>query len=147
MSIVIRMSRLGRTNRAHFRLGVYPKRSRRDGPAIELLGHYDPRSDDAAKKITFDAERIQYWAGKGAEVSSAVRLFLNKAGVKLPAKKSNKPNLRSRRAKAKKAGGQAPKAAAPKAAPKAPAAKPAGGAPKAGGSGPQAGGAGTKKGS
>lgn len=133
MSIVIRMSRLGRTNRAHFRLGVYPKRSRRDGPAIELLGHYDPKSGDEAKKISFDAERIQYWAGKGAEVTAAVRLFLNKAGVKLPAKKSNKRNLRSVRAQAKKSGGAA-QAAAPKA--KKAAAKPAagkpGGAPKGG---------------
>jgi small subunit ribosomal protein S16 len=134
MSIVIRMSRLGRTNRAHFRLGVYPKRSRRDGPAIELLGHYDPKSGDETKKISFDAERIQYWAGKGAEVTDAVRVFLNKAGVKLPAKKSNKRNLRSTRAQAKKAGG-APKAAAPKAAKpdaskKAAASKPA--APKGG---------------
>ena len=131
MSIVIRMSRLGRTNRSHFRLGVYPKRSRRDGPAIELLGHYDPRAGDE-KKITFDAERIQYWAGKGAEVTDAVRMFLNKAGVKLPAKKSNKPNLRSVRAKRNKAAGGAPKAAKP-----AKAAKPS----KSGG------GAGTKKGS
>jgi small subunit ribosomal protein S16 len=131
MSIVIRMSRLGRTNRSHFRLGVYPKRSRRDGPAIELLGHYDPRAGDD-KKITFDAERIQYWAGLGAEVTPAVRMFLNKAGVKLPAKKSNKPNLRSVRAKRNKAAGGAPKAAKP-----AKAAKPS----KSGG------GAGTKKGS
>jgi small subunit ribosomal protein S16 len=115
MSIVIRMSRLGRTNRAHFRLGVYPKRSRRDGPAIELLGHYDPRAGDE-RKISFDAERIRYWAEKGAEVTDAVRLFLNKAGVKLPARKSNKRNLRSVRAQARKAGGQAAKPAQPKAA-------------------------------
>ena len=130
MSIVIRMSRLGRTNRSHFRLGVYPKRSRRDGPAIELLGHYDPRAGDD-KKITFDAERIQFWAAKGAEVTAAVRVFLNKAGVKLPAKKSNKPNLRSVRSKARKASGGAPKAATK------PAAKPS----------KPSGGAGTKKGS
>jgi small subunit ribosomal protein S16 len=134
MSIVIRMSRLGRTNRSHFRLGVYPKRSRRDGPAIELLGHYDPRAGDD-KKITFDAERIQYWAGKGAEVTAAVRVFLNKAGVKLPAKRSNKPNLRAVRSKARKASGGAPKAAKPAAAK--PASKPS----------KPSGGAGTKKGS
>ena len=104
MSIVIRMSRLGRTNRAHFRLGVYPKRSRRDGPAIELLGHYDPQSPAGPQQVTFDADRVQYWAGQGAEVSHAVRVFLNKAGVKLPARKSNKPNARAARRAAGKPG-------------------------------------------
>lgn len=104
MSIVIRMSRLGRTNRTHFRLGVYPKRSRRDGPAIELLGHYDPAQPDATKKVVFDAERLQYWAGLGAEVTPAVRVFLNKAGIKLPARKSNKPNARASRRAAGKPG-------------------------------------------
>jgi small subunit ribosomal protein S16 len=83
---------------------VYPKRSRRDGPAIELLGHYDPQTKDAAQKASFDAERIQYWAGLGAEVSPAVRVFLNKAGVKLPARKSNKPNARAARRAAGKVG-------------------------------------------
>lgn len=103
MSIVIRLSRLGRTNRMHFRLGVYPKRSRRDGPAIELLGTYDPKQADASKKVTLNAERIGYWLGQGAEVSPRVRGFLNDAGVKIPARKSNKPNKRmvaSRRRKA-----------------------------------------------
>lgn len=113
MSIVIRMSRTGRTNRAHFRLGVYPKRSRRDGPAIELLGHYSPRAADD-QKIALNLERLTYWAGQGAEVTPAVRVFLNKAGVKLPARKSNKPNARRVRAAKKRGtgkGGAAPKAA------------------------------------
>jgi small subunit ribosomal protein S16 len=116
MSIVIRMSRLGRTNRAHFRLGVYPKRSRRDGPAIELLGHYDPQAKEEAQKASFNAERIQYWAGLGAEVTPAVRVFLNKAGVKLPARKSNKPNARAARRAAGKPG-RVPRAANPAAKP------------------------------
>lgn len=111
MSIVIRMSRTGRANRASFRLGVYPKRSRRDGPAIELLGHYDPRQTDETRKATLNAERIKYWAGLGAEVTPAVRKFLNKAGIAVPARKANKPNARSVRARrargAAKTGAQA----------------------------------------
>jgi small subunit ribosomal protein S16 len=107
MSIVIRLSRLGRTNRIHFRVGVYPKRSRRDGPAIELLGTYDPKQPDPSKKVLLQAERIQHWLGQGAEVSPRVRGFLVKAGIKVPARKSNKPNKRmvaSRRRKAAQGG-------------------------------------------
>ena len=107
MSIVIRLSRLGRTNRSHFRVGVYPKRSRRDGPAIELLGTYDPRIVDPAAKVKLEIERILHWYGLGAEVSPRVRTFLNRAGVKLTVRKTNKRNNRSRKAKARKAAGGA----------------------------------------
>ncbi len=112
MSIVIRMSRVGRTNRAHFRLGVYPKRSRRDGPALEQLGTYDPQRKDEAQKVKLSAERILHWVGVGAEVTPAVRTFLNKAGVKLPARRTNKPNARRvRAAKARRTGGATTKGA------------------------------------
>lgn len=114
MSIVIRLSRLGRTNRSHFRVAVFPKRSRRDGPAIEQLGIYDPSIEDPKAKTRLEIERILHWYGLGAEVSPRVRTFLNKAGVKLAPRKSNKPNNRSRKAKARKQGGgkatKAPKA-------------------------------------
>ncbi len=103
MSIVIRLSRLGRTNRSHFRVGVYPKRSRRDGPAIELLGTYDPQVTDPAGKVKLDIERILHWYGQGAEVSPRVRTFLNKAGVKLTVRKTNKPNNRARKAAVRQA--------------------------------------------
>ena len=131
MSIVIRMSRVGRTNRAHFRLGVWPKRSRRDGPAIEMLGHYDPYVKTDEQKITLNLERLQHWIGEGAEVSEAVRKFLNRRGVKLPVKKSNKPNARKAR-KARKAAGSGAVAGAVKAAPaKTSAAKPTASKPSA----------------
>ena len=50
MSIVIRMSRQGRKNRPHFRVGVYDAHTRRDGPPIEHLGHYDPLEADEAEE-------------------------------------------------------------------------------------------------
>jgi small subunit ribosomal protein S16 len=106
MSIVIRLSRLGRTNRSHFRVAVFPKRSRRDGPALEQLGIYDPQIVDPSQKTRLEIERILYWYGKGAEVTPRVRTFLNKAGVKLAPRKTNKPNKRAVRSKARKAAGR-----------------------------------------
>ena len=84
--IVIRMSRKGRTNRPHFRVGVYDSRTRRDGAPVEYLGHYDPLVADDEKKVTLDLERARYWIGQGARVSDTVASFLRKRGVVVPAR-------------------------------------------------------------
>jgi len=58
MATVIRLSRRGRRNRPHYRVGVYDRRTRRDGPPIEHLGHYDPLIEDDEKKVEVD---IWHW--------------------------------------------------------------------------------------
>jgi small subunit ribosomal protein S16 len=88
--IVIRMSRKGRTNLPHFRVGVYDVRTRRDGEPVEYLGHYDPRATDDEKKVTLDLERIQYWMGQGARVTDTVANFLRKRGVTIPPRRGKK---------------------------------------------------------
>lgn len=96
MAIVIRLSRQGRRNRPHYRVGVFDRRTRRDGPPIEYLGHYDPLEADDEKKVTLNAERIQHWLGEGALVSETVRSFLKRQGITLPQRKKR----RRRKAKA-----------------------------------------------
>jgi len=44
MSVKLRFKRMGRSNKAFFRLNAMDSRSPRDGRAIEELGYYDPRS-------------------------------------------------------------------------------------------------------
>ena len=90
MATVIRLSRQGRRNRPHYRVGVFDARTRRDGPPIEYLGHYDPLVEDDEKKVTLDAERISYWLGQGARVSETVRSFIVQRGIELPQKKRRK---------------------------------------------------------
>ena len=91
MATVIRLSRQGRRNRAHYRVGVFDRRTRRDGPPIEQLGHYDPFIEDEEKKVVLDEERIRYWLGQGADVSDTVASFLRKRGIERPVKaKKNK---------------------------------------------------------
>ena len=87
MSIVIRMSRGGRKNRPHFRVGVFDRRTRRDGPPIEHLGHYDPRIEDDDRKFELKEERVRYWLGVGADVSDTVRSFLRRRGIDVPQRK------------------------------------------------------------
>lgn len=84
MATVIRLSRQGRRNRPHYRVGVFDRRTRRDGPPIEHLGHYDPLIEDDEKKVTLDEERIRYWLSEGADVSETVRSFLKKRGIQVP---------------------------------------------------------------
>jgi len=55
---------------------VADSRAWRDGRFVEVLGHYDPRKDPVVVKI--DAERAQYWIGKGAQPSDTVRSLLKK---------------------------------------------------------------------
>ena len=90
MATVIRLSRQGRRNRPHYRVGVFDERTRRDGPPIEYLGHYDPLVEDDEKKVTIDIERAQYWLGQGARVTETVRSFLKARGVEMPQKKRRK---------------------------------------------------------
>jgi small subunit ribosomal protein S16 len=77
----IRLSRAGRKNLPFFRVAVYDSHTRRDGPVVERLGHYDPRKGKPAEKITIDAERLRFWIGKGAQLTPALRRLLKHAGI------------------------------------------------------------------
>ena len=98
----IRMVRGGRTNRAHFRIGVYDQRSRRNGPCIEKLGHYDPHNDSIGVQI--NADRLAFHLGNGAQLSEKCAALLKKHGVCVthPAPGKRKPHKRARKAPQKK---------------------------------------------
>ncbi len=81
----IRLRRAGATRKPHYRVVVADSREPRDGRFVEVLGHYDPRKDPAVVKI--DADRAQYWIGKGAQPSDTVRSLL-KQQAKQPAKQA-----------------------------------------------------------
>jgi small subunit ribosomal protein S16 len=83
--LAIRLRRTGSTKRPYYRVVVADSREPRDGRFVEVLGHYDPRRDPAVVKI--DAERAQYWIGKGARPSDTVRSMLKKDKKKAAAAK------------------------------------------------------------
>lgn len=87
MATVIRLSRRGRRNRPAYRIGVYDERTRRDGPPIEYLGHYDPLVENDEQKFTVDEERAKHWIEEGARVSDTVRSFLRKRGINAPVRR------------------------------------------------------------
>ena len=81
----IRLRRAGATRKPHYRVVVADSREPRDGRFVEVLGHYDPRKDPAVVKI--DAERTEYWIGKGAQPSDTVRSLLKQQAAQ-PAKQA-----------------------------------------------------------
>jgi len=71
MSLVIRLTRVGKKGERKFRIVVKEKRSKRDGGFIDLLGWYEMSTDNSKKKI--NTERYQYWISQGAQPSDTVR--------------------------------------------------------------------------
>lgn len=75
--LAIRFNRVGKRNRAHFRIVVQEHTIAPGGTHVEVLGSYDPH----LKKSVLKADRIKYWIEKGAQTSeSAHNLFL-KEGI------------------------------------------------------------------
>ena len=77
MSVRIRLRRMGRKKKAHFRIVVADSASPRDGRFVETLGYYKPLTNPA--RLVVDLERADEWIAKGAEQSETVRTLLNKA--------------------------------------------------------------------
>ena len=73
----IRLSRVGKKNKAQFRVTVADARRSPTGKFIEILGHYDPHTKEKVLK----RERIEYWISKGAKPSATVHNFLVDAGI------------------------------------------------------------------
>lgn len=73
--LVIRLARAGRKGERKFRIVVKEKRDKRDGKAVETLGHYTKRMGGIEEKKV-DKKRVEYWVSKGAQITEAVKNIL-----------------------------------------------------------------------
>jgi small subunit ribosomal protein S16 len=90
MALSIRLSRGGSKKRPYYRIVVADARSPRDGKFIEKLGNYNPLlAKDDEKRIVLDGERAKHWLAMGAQPTDRVARFLDAAGVKERAARSN----------------------------------------------------------
>jgi len=105
VAVRIRLKRLGRAHRAHWRICATDKRAARDGRVIEELGYYDPLKPNE-DKIQINRERLVHWLKAGGAPSKTVTELL--AHVGLDAKGNQIP---PRPWKKKKEKGPPPKAA------------------------------------
>ena len=81
MAVKIRLKRMGRTNRAFFRLSAIDSRTPRDGRVIEELGFYDPRAKEPAKQVEIKLDRCKHWLDVGAIPSQTVSSLPKKQGL------------------------------------------------------------------
>jgi small subunit ribosomal protein S16 len=79
MSVRIRLTRVGATKQPTYRVVVADKVSARDSRSIEILGHYNPRSNPV--EFVVDADKTRAWIAKGAQPSETVARLLKGAGV------------------------------------------------------------------
>lgn len=76
--LMIRLARFGARKQPFYRVVVIEKDRARNGRSIELVGTYNPRTNPAT--IDLKRERIDYWTGKGAQLSDTVSRLLKKHG-------------------------------------------------------------------
>ena len=70
----IRLRRQGSRKQPTYRIVVTDQRAARDGRFVEVIGHYNPRTEPSVAKV--DEGRAYYWLGNGAQPSDAVnRIF------------------------------------------------------------------------
>jgi len=81
--LMIRLSRRGARKQPYYRIVVIEKDRARDGRSVEVVGTYNPRTNPAS--VELKRERIDYWTGKGAQLSDRVKKLVDKAVASAPA--------------------------------------------------------------
>lgn len=71
---MIRLARVGARKQPYYRVVVIEKDRARNGRSVEVVGTYNPRTNPAS--VTLKQERIDYWRGKGAQLSDRVAKLL-----------------------------------------------------------------------
>ena len=79
MAVKLRLTRVGKTKQPQYRVVAADSRSPRDGRFIEILGHYNPRSEPST--ITVDNAKAVKWLRDGALPTDRVRKLLEISGA------------------------------------------------------------------
>jgi small subunit ribosomal protein S16 len=74
--VMIRLARFGARKQPYYRIVVIEKDRARNGRSIEVIGTYNPRTSPAT--VDLKHERVAYWRGVGAQVSTIVGKLLTK---------------------------------------------------------------------
>jgi small subunit ribosomal protein S16 len=77
--VKIRLRRMGAKKQPTYRFVVCDAKSPRDGAFIEILGHYNPRTDP--KTVVVNEAKVKEWLAKGAQPSDPVRRLFAELGL------------------------------------------------------------------
>lgn len=78
MALRLRLTRLGAKKRPFYRIVAVNSEARRDGRALDYLGHYNPMVQPEEVKV--DNEKAKMWIDRGAKPTETVRSLLRKSG-------------------------------------------------------------------
>jgi len=73
--VKIRLIRMGTKHKPFFRIAVAHEQTKRNGPAIEVIGFYNPQTKPATVKL--DRAKLKQWLEKGAQPTASLRGLLN----------------------------------------------------------------------
>jgi small subunit ribosomal protein S16 len=77
MAVKIRLARLGGKGKPFYRVVVTDSESPRDGGFLEIVGHYNPRTEPA--EVSLKHDRISAWIAKGAKPTLTVSQLIKKS--------------------------------------------------------------------
>src|SRR4029079_5937792 len=72
--LAIRLRRTGSKKRPFYRVVVTDSRAARDSSFVEVLGHYNPRTNP--ETLERKRDRLEYWLKSGAVPSDTVRTLV-----------------------------------------------------------------------
>jgi small subunit ribosomal protein S16 len=75
----IRLRRVGLKNQPSYRIVVADIESPRDGRFLEIVGHYNPRTEPFSLEVKED--RVYYWLSNGAQPSESVIKVFKSSGL------------------------------------------------------------------
>ena len=77
--VTIRLARGGAKKRPFYHLTVSNSRNARDGRYIERVGFFNPVARGNQERLRVDLERVDHWAGLGAQMSDRVQSLVAEA--------------------------------------------------------------------
>ena len=77
MAVKLRLTRMGAKKRPSYRIVASDSRQKRDGEYLELVGTYNPISEE----VKINEEVALKWLKTGAQPSDTVRNLFSKAGI------------------------------------------------------------------
>lgn len=77
MAVKMRLTRLGDKKTPFYRIVVIDSHKARDGQYVDLVGTYNPLSEE----LNLDEEKAKKWIGCGVQPTETVRTLLVRKGV------------------------------------------------------------------
>ena len=75
----IRLSRVGKKKAPSYRVVIADARAPRDGRFVEIVGHYNPRTQPTTFEVNDD--KVRDWLSKGAQPTERVQKLLTARGT------------------------------------------------------------------